>query len=142
MHRKRKYLLNEQGSVLLEMIPSFLIFFAVISFTINFFIYAYSNTILSLAAQEAGRGTVTSFSTSIGETEGQRFISHYGVGSLIKSPNVTVSIKKNQSIKSSVVEATASGDISYTYLGSRFFEHDGLSSKTVTYYLEYTLRNL
>jgi Flp pilus assembly protein TadG len=51
---------------MLEMIPSFLIFFAVVSFTVNFFIYSYSNTVLSMAAQEAGRGTVASFSTSVG----------------------------------------------------------------------------
>jgi len=48
-----KLVKNQKGSVFLEMIPSFLIFFMIISFTINFFIYAYTNTILGLAAQEA-----------------------------------------------------------------------------------------
>jgi len=66
--------LNEKGCVFLEMIPAFIIFFAVISFTINFFIYSYSSTVLSLAAQEAGRGAVASFDKTIGKTEGENFI--------------------------------------------------------------------
>jgi Flp pilus assembly protein TadG len=137
--------INHKGSVMLEMIPSFLIFFAVVSFTVNFFIYSYSNTVLSMAAQEAGRGTVASFSTSVGKTQGERFISHYGVGSLIKSPSVSVTIKKvpgsGGKDRHSVIQATASGHVSYTYLGTLFFEKNGFTSKTATYYLEYTMQD-
>jgi len=131
---------NEKGTVFLEMIPSFIIFFSVISFTLNFFIYAYSSTVLSLAAQEAGRITISSFRADVGQQAGMNYLKKYGIGHLIKNPSISVSVKKVPNLKDSVIEATANGDVSYTPLGTRFFEKDGVTSKTVRYYMERTFQ--
>lgn len=121
---------------MLEMIVSFLVFFAVIAFTINFFIYAYSSTILSLAAQEAGRITVSSFRPEVGRQAGLNYLTRFGVGNLIKNPTLDVSISKSPQIKDSVIEATASGNIAYAHLGVKFFSNDGVITKKAKYYLE------
>jgi hypothetical protein len=151
----RKSMKNQRGSVFLEMIPSFIIFFMVASFIINFFIYAYTSTLLSLAAQEAGRETIYCLSTvaheegrakirisslHYGEIAGKRYLENFGVGSLIKSPTINVVIKKDAISRDSVIEATASGTTNYAFLGSQFFTEDGVNSKTVTYYLEYSMQ--
>jgi hypothetical protein len=138
---QRGILSSQKGSVMLEMIISFMVFFAVISFSINFFIYAYSSTVLSLAAQEAGRITVSSFRTDVGSQAGLDYLKKFGVGNLIKNPTVNVSVSKMPQIKDSVIEATASGNITYITLGTVFFLKNGLISKTAKYYLESTFQS-
>ena len=137
------------------MIPSFLIFFMIISFTINFFIYAYTTTILSLAAQAAGAATITclsadahnqgsskvrTYSTNYGEVAGKRYIQNFGIGSLIESPTITIRIRRDAGTRDSVIEATATGRTNYAFLGSKLFTENGVNSKTVTYYLEYSMQ--
>lgn len=134
-----KFMKNEKGSIFLEMIPAFIVFFAVVSFSINFFIYAYSGTVLSMGAQEAARETVASFSTSAGQTQGLRYIKNYGVGNLIKNPTITVTVN-NAVGDNSTVTAAASGNVKYTYFGNKFFAQNGLTTKIAICYLEYTMQ--
>jgi hypothetical protein len=140
---QRGVLSSQKGSVMLELIVSFLVFFAVISFTINFFVYAYSSTVLSLAAQEAGRITVSSFRPDVGRQAGLDYLKKFGVGNLIKNPTVDVSVKKMPQIENSVIEATASGNITYARFGAvhLLFSKYRLISKTATYYLELTFQS-